>query len=243
MKREKLIEYRERSRSRSHSSSYNSNDEYYNKHHHRDDSRSERKSRRNRVSKWSNAPNPNNLNNNNMIPYPNMYPNPYNKMVTYPPQQYPPPSNNNFQNNIALYNPQMKQSNLPPPLYNPFMFNNSINNALLDQNKIKKKIFIPKKQGINYVGLLIGPKGTNQKRLEQESGCKILVRGKGTQKEGMPELPEDSEEQHVLIIGDSETAVKRATHLVNKILLANEKERNQIKEEQIKKIKKFVLNY
>ena len=40
-----------------------------------------------------------------------------------------------------------------------------------------------KKQGINYVGLLIGPKGTNQKRLEQESGCKILVRGKGTQKE------------------------------------------------------------
>ena len=233
MKREKFNEYRERSRS--HSSSYNSSDEYYNKHHHREDSRSERKSRRNRVSKWSNAPNPTNLNNSNMIPYPNVYPNPYNKMITYPPQQYPPPSNNNFQNNIALYNPQMKPANLPPPLYNPFMFNNSINNALLDQNKIKKKIFIPKKQGINYVGLLIGPKGTNQKRLEQESGCKILVRGKGTQKEGMPELPEDSEEQHVLIIGDSETAVKRATHLVNKILLANEKERNQIKEEQIKK--------
>ena len=108
---------------------------------------------------------------------------------------------------------------------------NIINN---DSMKIKKKIYIPKKPGINYVGLLIGPKGTYQKRLQQQSGCKILVRGKGTQKEGMPPQPDDNEEKHVLIIGDTEENISRAVHLVEKILFADETTRTKIKEEQIK---------
>ena len=106
--------------------------------------------------------------------------------------------------------------------------------SLGDSTKIKKKIYIPKTQGINYVGLLIGPKGTYQKRLEQQSQCKILVRGKGTQKEGMPPQNDDHEEQHVLIVGDTEDNVKRATYLVEKILFADEATRTKIKEEQIK---------
>ena len=108
---------------------------------------------------------------------------------------------------------------------------NVLNN---DAMKLKKKIYIPKKPGINYVGLLIGPKGTYQKRLQQQSGCKILVRGKGTQKEGMPPQPDDNEEKHVLIIGDTEDNINRATHLVEKILFADEATRTKIKEEQIK---------
>ena len=108
---------------------------------------------------------------------------------------------------------------------------NAMNN---DAMKLKKKIFIPKKPGINYVGLLIGPKGTYQKRLQQQSGCKILVRGKGTQKEGMPPQPDDNEEKHVLIIGDTEENINRATHLIEKILFADDVTRNKIKEEQIK---------
>ena len=95
-------------------------------------------------------------------------------------------------------------------------------------------MYIPKKPGINYVGLLIGPKGTYQKRLQQQSGCKILVRGKGTKKEGMPPQPDDNEEKHVLIIGDTEENINRATHLVEKILYADETTRTKIKEEQIK---------
>ena len=108
---------------------------------------------------------------------------------------------------------------------------NVINN---DAMKLKKKIYIPKKPGINYVGLLIGPKGTYQKRLQQQSGCKILVRGKGTQKEGMPPQPDDNEEKHVLIIGDTEENINRASHLVEKILFADEATRTKIKAEQIK---------
>ena len=45
-------------------------------------------------------------------------------------------------------------------------------------NLLKTKIFLPPSQGINYVGLIIGPHGLYQKKLEMESGCKILIRGK-----------------------------------------------------------------
>lgn len=56
--------------------------------------------------------------------------------------------------------------------------NPNIMYTINDSSKIKKKIYIPKVSGVNFVGLLIGPKGTYQKRLEQQSGCKILIRGK-----------------------------------------------------------------
>jgi hypothetical protein len=51
-------------------------------------------------------------------------------------------------------------------------------NTLNDNTKIKIKIYIPKQPGVNFVGLLIGPKGTYQKRLESQTSCKILIRGK-----------------------------------------------------------------
>ena len=37
---------------------------------------------------------------------------------------------------------------------------------------------------INFMGLLIGPRGNTMKKLEAETGAKIMIRGKGTQKEG-----------------------------------------------------------
>lgn len=49
-----------------------------------------------------------------------------------------------------------------------------------------------------------------QKKLEGESGCKILIRGKGSQKEGQPPQPDENDEQHVLIMGDTEDSVARA---------------------------------
>ena len=60
--------------------------------------------------------------------------------------------------------------------------NPTVLNALQDASKIKKKIYIPQNTGVNYIGMLIGPKGLYQKRLEEETGCKILIRGKNSQK-------------------------------------------------------------
>lgn len=64
-------------------------------------------------------------------------------------------------------------TNPSQPLVNP-----NILYTLSDNSKIRRKIYIPKVSGVNFVGLLIGPKGTYQKRLELQSGCKILIRGK-----------------------------------------------------------------
>jgi transcription antitermination factor NusA-like protein len=54
----------------------------------------------------------------------------------------------------------------------------NIAKLLNDPGMFKKKIFIPHHHNINFVGLLIGPKGMYQKKLEEESGCKIFIRGK-----------------------------------------------------------------
>lgn len=72
--------------------------------------------------------------------------------------------------------------------------NPTILNALQDPSKIKKKMYIPKNPGVNYIGLLIGPQGHYQKRLEEESECKILIRGKGSQKQGSAPQPDDEDD-------------------------------------------------
>jgi far upstream element-binding protein len=107
-------------------------------------------------------------------------------------------------------------------------------NTLNDTTKIKRKIYIPKDSNFNYVGLIIGPKGANQKRLEEETGCKILVRGKGSQKEGQPPQPDDDEEQHVLIVGENELQLAKATAEIERIMFADEETRNKIRQEQLK---------
>ena len=75
-----------------------------------------------------------------------------------------------------------KSQNYPTKPTAVYGSNSSVNPNILytlnDNTKIKRKIFIPKVSGVNFVGLLIGPRGTYQKRLEQQSGCKILIRGK-----------------------------------------------------------------
>lgn len=78
-----------------------------------------------------------------------------------------------------------------------------------DCSQIRKKLYLPQ-DGVNYIGLLIGPRGMFQKKLEGESGCKILIRGRGSQKEGQPPQPDEDDDQHVLIMGDTQDSVDRA---------------------------------
>ena len=44
-----------------------------------------------------------------------------------------------------------------------------------------KKIFIPYRQypGYNFIGLIIGPRGNTQKRMQSETNCKIAIRRVG----------------------------------------------------------------
>ena len=70
-----------------------------------------------------------------------------------------------------------RERRVQQPMNYPGGMNPNILATINDKNKIKNKIYIPKIGNINFVGLLLGPKGTYQKKLELKSGCKILVRG------------------------------------------------------------------
>ena len=112
--------------------------------------------------------------------------------------------NNNI---LTILNPGFSNMNTAPIFKHTPGINPNIINTLNDPSKIKRKIYVPQNSNFNYTGLIIGPKGANQKRLEEETGCKILVRGKGSQKEGQVPQPDDNEPQHVLVVGDTEMQV------------------------------------
>ncbi len=77
----------------------------------------------------------------------------------------------------------------------------------MESTKHQKKVYFPLNTGINYIGLLIGPKGMYQKKLEEQTGCKILIRGRytarswsrGSQKDRQRAQSENEDEQHVLV--------------------------------------------
>lgn len=83
------------------------------------------------------------------------------------------------------------------------------------------------------IGLLIGPRGSNQKRMEDESGAKILIRGKGSSKDPTGD-PDENEELHVLITAESDEAIAKAQSAVEDILF-NPQQAMKLKQEQLRK--------
>ena len=107
-----------------------------------------------------------------------------------------------------------------------------------------RKIIVPvdKYPGYNFFGALIGPRGNAQKRMERESGCKIVIRGKGAIKEGCgrhdgrPLGPEDEEPMHVLIEGPDEETVEKGQAMVELVLNPYSEDAVQAKEKQMKEL-------
>eukprot|EP01038_Epipyxis_sp_PR26KG_P010169 gene10169-13679_t len=110
------------------------------------------------------------------------------------------------------------------------------------RSKPVRRIFIPKQTNPqnNYIGLIIGPRGNTQKQMEQETNCKISIRGKGSQKEGSKgrlnkNLDED-EELHCHITGDSEEDVARAAKMIEDLLRPPDDEINEHKQKQLREL-------
>ena len=72
--------------------------------------------------------------------------------------------------------------------------------------------------GINFIGLLIGPRGNTLKKMEADSGAKISIRGKGSVKEGKTDVPGMDEELHALVTADSDEKVKKCIEVINNIM-------------------------
>ncbi|KAJ2100507.1 hypothetical protein GGI09_002249 [Coemansia sp. S100] len=112
------------------------------------------------------------------------------------------------------------------------------------RSKFSEKVFIPvdDNPGLNFIGLLIGPRGNTLKKIESESGSKISIRGKGSIKEGKrrddAQIPGADEELHCHILADTEEKVKRGVRIVREIIQKacvtpeghNDLKRNQLRE-------------
>lgn len=65
--------------------------------------------------------------------------------------------------------------------------------------------------GYNFIGLIIGPRGNTQKRMQLETKTKIAIRGRGSIKEGSSKDPKydygEDEELHVLVTGETQDDV------------------------------------
>uniref|UniRef100_A0A4W5M7I4 QKI, KH domain containing, RNA binding 2 n=1 Tax=Hucho hucho TaxID=62062 RepID=A0A4W5M7I4_9TELE len=100
--------------------------------------------------------------------------------------------------------------------------------------QLQEKLYVPVKEypDFNFVGRILGPRGLTAKQLEAETGCKIMVRGKGSMRDkkkeelnrGKPNWEHLSEELHVLItVEDShnraQIKLQRATAEVKKLLV------------------------
>lgn len=101
---------------------------------------------------------------------------------------------------------------------------------------------IPQKEypNYNFIGLIIGPRGNTQKRLEMETNTKISIRGKGSVKEGSKgranKNVDESEELHVHITGDEEAKVIQAAKMIAELLVPIDDDKNEHKQKQLKEL-------
>uniref|UniRef100_A0A0K0D1L9 peptidylprolyl isomerase n=1 Tax=Angiostrongylus cantonensis TaxID=6313 RepID=A0A0K0D1L9_ANGCA len=91
--------------------------------------------------------------------------------------------------------------------------------------RLHDKVWIPQDNHpeLNFVGLLIGPRGNTLKSLEAETGAKIIIRGKGSVKEGklgsrLGPMPGENEPLHAYVTGTDQATIKKACDKIRSII-------------------------
>ncbi|XP_033226116.1 protein held out wings isoform X11 [Belonocnema kinseyi] len=117
-----------------------------------------------------------------------------------------------------------------------------------DVTTLTEKVYVPVKEhpDFNFVGRILGPRGMTAKQLEQETGCKIMVRGKGSmrdkkkeeQNRGKPNWEHLTDELHVLLtVEDTENRatmkLARAVEEVKKLLVPQADGEDELKKRQL----------
>ncbi|KAL7481809.1 hypothetical protein ACHAW6_007483 [Cyclotella cf. meneghiniana] len=117
--------------------------------------------------------------------------------------------------------------------------------SYLTKRKRSVKIPIPVEEHptYNFIGLIIGPRGKTQKEMENSTGCKIAIRGRGSVKEGargrlMKQPPQEGDDEplHVLITGEDPAGVERAAEMVRSMLVVIDDEKNVHKQNQLREL-------
>lgn len=108
--------------------------------------------------------------------------------------------------------------------------------------KYSNKILIPQAEypGYNFIGLIIGPRGNTQKRMQKETNTKIAIRGRGSVKEGAQRDPKtdygEDEPLHVLITGDTQQEVDKASKMIERLLEPMDETLNEHKRLQLREL-------
>jgi far upstream element-binding protein len=90
--------------------------------------------------------------------------------------------------------------------------------ATLNMEVKRKKIFVPQNPEVNYLGLLLGPRGSTHRELSDSTGAKIFIRGQGSRRDMAGEAQiGDDEALHVVVEGNLD-AIDKATAKINDLL-------------------------
>jgi len=129
---------------------------------------------------------------------------------------------------------EMKEINphyMPPADYKPPM------------TRVQERVLIPQDEhpGVNFVGLLIGPRGNTLKKIETENKCKVMIRGKGSVKVQRQSfinrpLPGEDEPLHALISANSQHDVENAIRTIRSIIkdaIENPEGQNDLRKTQL----------
>lgn len=114
--------------------------------------------------------------------------------------------------------------------------------------QMTEKLYVPVKDHpeFNFVGRILGPRGMTAKQLEQETGCKIMVRGKGSmrdkakedQMKGKPNWEHLSDDLHVLLTVEDtknrcEAKLKKAGEEIKRLLVPAAEGEDELKKKQL----------
>jgi splicing factor 1 len=85
--------------------------------------------------------------------------------------------------------------------------------------KKTRKIYLPEYDNpeLNYVSVVLGPKGRTQKLLEELSNCRISIRGRQFGNNKRPDFQEE-EQTHVLVQAENDQELEKGVEMVQKIL-------------------------
>lgn len=135
---------------------------------------------------------------------------------------------------VALFQTEFPRVELPEPAG--------------DMISITEKIYVPKNEypDYNFVGRILGPRGMTAKQLEQDTGCKIMVRGKGSMRDkskesahrGKANWEHLEDDLHVLVqCEDTENRVhiklQAALEQVKKLLIPAPEGTDELKRKQL----------
>ena len=113
--------------------------------------------------------------------------------------------------------------------------------------RVSDKVMIPQDEypEINFLGLLIGPRGNTLKNIEKECNAKIMIRGKGSVKEGKvgrkdgQMLPGEDEPLHALVTANTMENVKKAVEQIRNILkqgIETPEDQNDLRKMQLREL-------